>query len=80
MRALLHDLAVVQHQNAVAGQNRRQPMRDHERGAAGHQPRQRALHQRLAFGIERRGRFIEQEKRRIAQDRARDRDALALAA
>ena len=32
------------------------------------------------LGIERRGRFVEQQQRRIAQDRARDRDALALAA
>jgi hypothetical protein len=41
---------------------------------------QRRLHQRLALGIERGGRLVEQQQRRVAQDRARDRDALALAA
>ena len=45
-----------------------------------HQPVERVLHQPLAFGIERRGRFVEQQQRRIAQQRAGDRDALALSA
>ena len=45
-----------------------------------HQPLQRLLHQRLAFGVERRGRLVEQQDRRVAQDGAGDRDALALAA
>ena len=45
-----------------------------------HQFFQRGLHQRLGFGVERRGCFVEQQKRRIAQDRTRDRNALALAA
>ena len=80
MRALLDDAALVHHQDAVAGQHGREPVRDHERGAMAHQLFQRGLHQRLAFGIERRGRFVQQQQRRIAQDRARDRDALALAA
>ena len=34
----------------------------------------------LGFGIERRGRLVEQDQRRILDQRARDRDALALAA
>ncbi len=38
------------------------------------------LHQRLAFGVERRGRLVEQQDRRVAQDGAGNRDALALAA
>ena len=33
----------------------------------------------LAFGVERRGRLVEQQQRRIAQNGARDGDALALA-
>ena len=74
MRALVH------HQDAVAGQHRGEPVRDHERGAVAHQFFQRGLHQRLALGIERRGRLIEQQQRRVAQDGAGDRDALALAA
>ena len=78
--AFLDDAAFVHHQDAVAGQHGREPMRDHERGALRHQPLERGLHQRLALGIERGGRLVEQEQRRVAQDRARDRDALALAA
>ena len=38
------------------------------------------LHQRFALGIERGGRLVEQEQRRLAQNGARDGDALALAA
>ena len=45
-----------------------------------HQFLQRGLHQGFAFGIERRRGLVEQQQRRIAQDRAGDRDALALAA
>ena len=45
-----------------------------------HQVFERDLHQPFAFGVERAGRFVEQQDRRVAQDRAGDRDALALAA
>ena len=38
------------------------------------------LHQRLALGVERAGRLVEQQDRRVAQDGAGDGDALALAA
>ena len=57
-----------------------QPMRDHERGAVLRDALQRLLHGRLAFGIERAGRLVEQQDRRVAQDGAGERDALALAA
>ena len=80
MRTLFDDPALIHHQDAVAGEHGCEAMRDHERGAMTHQFFQRRLHQRLAFGIERGGGFVEQQQRRIAQDRARDRDALALAA
>ena len=80
VRADLDDAALVEHQDAVAGQHGRQPMRDHQRGAALHQPRQRHLHQRLALGVERGGRFVEQQQRGLAKDRPGDGDALALAA
>ena len=40
----------------------------------------RLLHVALGFGIERRGRLVEQDDRRILDQRARDGDALALAA
>src|SRR3546814_14557889 len=46
--------------------------------AVAHQAFERFLHQPLALGVERRGRFVEQQDRRITQQRARDRDPLAL--
>ena len=46
-----------------------------------HQPLERVLDQRLAFGVERAGRFVEQQQRRVAAEQgAGDGDALALAA
>src|SRR4051794_37374167 len=52
MRALLDDPAVIEHQDAIEAAHRRQPMRDHDRGASLHQPLHRLLDQRLGFRIE----------------------------
>ena len=41
---------------------------------------ERALHQRLAFGVEGRGRLVEKEDRRVLEQRPGDGEALALAA
>src|SRR5262245_13210453 len=78
--AFLDDAALVHDQDAVAGEDGCEPMRDHERGALGHQALERRLHIFLRLGVERGGGFVEQEERRVAQYRARDRDALPLAA
>ena len=48
--------------------------------AALHQRLQRGLHLPLGFGVERRGRLVEDQDRRVLEQRARDRQALALAA
>ncbi len=80
VRALLDDLARLHHQDAVAGEHGRQPVRDDEGGAVLHQPLERGLYQRLALGVERGRRLVEQEERRLAQDGAGNGDALALAA
>ena len=55
-------------------------MGDDQRRAPGAQNLQRLLHRVLGFGIERRGRFVEQDDRRVLEKRAGDGDALALAA
>jgi hypothetical protein len=55
-------------------------MGDHQRGSVAHQLFQRALYQRLAFGVQRGGRLVQQQQRRVAQDGPCDRDALTLAA
>ena len=60
--------------------DRREPVRDHQRGAALAQFGDRFLHVVLGFRVERRGRLVEQDDRRILDQRARDRDALALSA
>ena len=50
------------------------------RGAAGAQFADRLLDMALGFGIERGGRLVEQDDRRVLDQRPRDGDALALAA
>ena len=55
-------------------------MRDHERGAVAHQVRERVLHEQLGFGVERRGRFVQNQDGRVLQQGARDRQTLTLAA
>src|SRR5947207_1492451 len=76
--ALLDDAAFVHHHDPVAGQHRGEAMGDHQRGAMMHQFLQRRLHQRFALGIERRCCLVEQQQRRVAQDRTRNGDTLAL--
>ena len=44
------------------------------------QPVERLLDQALGVAVERAGRLVEDQDARVAQDRARDRDPLALAA
>ena len=80
MGAGLDHLALVEHDDLVRVDDRRQPVRDHERRAAAHQLAERALHGDLALRVERRGRLVEEQDRRVAQDRARDGDALLLTA
>ena len=58
----------------------RQAMRDDERGAIAHELHQRLLDAALGFVVERRGGFVEDQDGRVLEQRARDRDALPLAA
>jgi hypothetical protein len=80
MTAGLSYHAVLDEQDAVRMDDGREPVRDGDRGAAGAQNGQRLLHMPLGFRIERRGRLVEQNDRCVADQRACDRDALALAA
>ena len=72
--------AVFDHENPVRANNRLQAVRDDDRGAAGLESLQRLLHLALGFGVQRRRRLVEQQDRRVLENRARDGDALALAA
>src|SRR5580765_6257268 len=78
--ALLDHAAALEGDDAVGALDRREPVRDHEAGAALHQRLERLLHQALGFRVECRGGLVEDEDRRVLVDRARDREALALAA
>ena len=80
MPAALGDDALVEHEDLVGVDDRRQPMGDDQRRAPLRDALQRGLN--LAFGeaVERRGRLVEHEDRRRLQHRAGDRDALLLAA
>ena len=60
--------------------DRREPVRDDEHRAAGEQPVDGLLHEPLGLGVERRRRFVENEDRRIDEQRARDGETLPLAA
>ena len=76
----LDDASVIEDDDAVGALHGRQPMRNHHRRTSCHGCLQCALHDLLAFGIERAGRFVEQQQRRILQHGTRNRDALALPA
>ena len=80
VRPLLDNASMMHDEDAVAREHGREPMGDHDRSAPLHQFRERRGNQRLAFGIKRRGRLVEQEERRVAQDGAGDGDPLALSA
>ena len=78
--ALLDDAAVIDHEQAVHRGDRRQAVRDRHHRLAFHQPIEALLDRRLDFGVERAGRLVEQQDRRVLQHHARDRDALPLSA
>src|SRR5258708_29334014 len=71
---------VLQHHNFVGAPDRGEAMRDDDDGAMLHQILQSGLDQTLGFGIQVRGRFVENKYRRVLQQSARDGEALALAA
>ena len=80
MAAGLDDAAVVEHDDLVGVAHGREPVRDRDRRPALREPVERLLHEPLGLGVERARRLVEDEDRRVAQDRARDRDPLLLAA
>src|SRR3954447_9655197 len=80
MRSALDDDAAIEHHDLVRTTDRREPMGDHERGAALHQTFQRALYEPLRFGVERGRGLIEDENRRIFEQRTRNREPLPLSA
>ena len=80
MAALLDEAPVLEDEDAVGAADRGEAVRDHEGGAALHQPLQRLLHEPLALRVERAGGLVEQQDLGVLEERARDGDALRLAA
>ena len=80
MRAALDDAPVVHDEDLVGIHDRRQPVRDDERRVAARDAVELGLYRLLRLRIERRSRFVEDEDARVLEYRARDRDALLLAA
>ncbi len=78
--ALIDDAALIQHHQPVHARDGREPVRDGNDGASAHQPVELLLDRRLDLGIERRGRFVQDQDRRILEDHPSNRDALALPA
>ena len=80
MTAFLDDPALIHHQDPVGFLDGRKPVRHHEGRTALHKDVEGLLHQRFAFRVEGRRRFVQQQDRSVLQQRARYGDALALTA
>ena len=74
--AALDHLAVVEHEDQVGVAGEQQVVRDDQRRAVAHEVADRGGE----LGVEPRGRLVEHEHRRVGEQRAGDRDPLALAA
>ena len=77
--AALHDAAVLHDADAVGVAHRGQPVRDDEGRAPGHERVHAALHDLLGARVDRRGRLVQDEGRRVGDGRPRDGEQLALA-
>ena len=79
MRSALDDPAVIENQDLVRAHDRRKPVRDHDAGAMRHQMLERLLDQPFGRRVDARRRFIQNQNRRILQERPRDREPLLFA-
>lgn len=80
VRASLDDRALLEHDDLVGVDDGREAMRDDERRAALGDLVQGRLNAMLGLGVERRRGLVEHHDGRVLEDRARDSDALLLAA
>src|ERR1051326_2895433 len=78
VRSHLADLAFVKHDDLIRALDRGKPVRDHDRGPSVEKFSNRLLDQDLAFGIDARRRFIQDEDLRVEGERAGERDELFL--
>jgi len=74
------DTAALEHDDRIRPAHGREPMGDDERRAVTHQRLQRILDEQLRFCVERRRGLVEDQDRRIPEQRSRDRHTLTLPA
>ncbi len=79
MRPLLDDPPVLEDDDQVGAPDRREPVGDDERRPSGEERAQRELDAPLGSDVDARGRLVEDEDARVGEERARERDELALA-
>jgi hypothetical protein len=79
MRPRLHNLPLIKHINHIRPLDGTQPMRHSNSRPALSRRIQRSLHHLLRLRVQRRRSFIEEQNPRIADQGARDGDALFLA-
>ena len=77
-RAVLDDPAVLEDQHPVGDLHGGQPVGDDHRGPVGQDRAQRALHQPLGGHVERGRRLVEDQHGGVGEERAGERDELAL--
>src|SRR6185312_5796281 len=80
VRALLDDVAGVEHDDAIALRRRGHAVRDEQERSLLGLALERVQDRRLGLRVDRAQRIVEQEDRRLPRERARERDALPLAA
>ena len=71
---------MVEHDDLVGERDRREAVGDDERRAPRHRLVERELDLALGGGVDRGGRVVEDQHARVGEQRARDREPLALAA
>jgi hypothetical protein len=76
---LFDNPALFEHQDDVGPLHGGKPVGDDERCPADHELVQRLLDKSFAFGVEGRGRLVEDQDLRVFEDGAGDGDALSLA-
>src|SRR6478735_5985032 len=76
VRATLDDAAAVVDQDPVRAMDRREAVRDRDRGAADHQALEGGLDEPLRDGVERRRGLVEDQDPRVLQQHPGDRDPL----
>src|SRR5262245_43495924 len=79
VRTGLDDTTLVQEADACRAPNGRQAVRDHDHDSVAARRMQRLDEFLLRFGIERRGRLVEDQNPRVAHERACDAEPLLLA-